>query len=79
MRRFTISRYNAVVNFGRDSGLIPKGVKIALPPYYLLPANRNLTGEEICNIFSAFNEAIKHDRMSEEKETEALPDFSYLT
>ena len=46
MRRFMISRYNAVVNFGRDSGLIPKGVKIALPPYYLLPANRNLTGEE---------------------------------
>ena len=39
MRRFMISRYNAVVNFGRDSGLIPKGVKIALPPYYLLPAN----------------------------------------
>lgn len=72
MRRFMISRYNAVVNFGRDSGLIPKGVKIALPPYYLLPANRNLTGEEICNVFSAFNEAIKHDPDVRKKGTEAL-------
>ncbi|MDE7116703.1 MAG: hypothetical protein K2O56_09805 [Muribaculaceae bacterium] len=72
MRRFMISRYNAVVNFGRDTGLIPQGVRIALPPYYLLPADRNLTGEEICNVFSAFNEAIRLDPDVTKKETEAL-------
>lgn len=75
MRRYMISRYNAVVNFGRDSGLIPKRLKIALPPYYLLPANRNLTGEEICNVFSAFIEAINRDPDVKKKETEALGVF----
>lgn len=75
MRRYMISRYNAIVNFGRDSGLISKRLKIALPPYYLLPANRNLSGEEICNVFSAFIEAISRDPDIKKKETEALGVF----
>lgn len=75
MRRFMISRYNAVVNFGKDSGLLAKRLKIALPPYYLLPADRNLSGEEICNIFSAFTEAIYNDPKIESRETEALGIF----
>ncbi len=75
MRRYMISRYNAVVNFGRDAGFLPKRLKIALPPYCLLPADRNLTGEEICNIFQAFSEAIKSDPEIKKKETEALGVF----
>lgn len=72
MRRLMISRYNAVLNFGKDAGLIPRLIKIALPPYYLLPADRNLSGEEICNIFSAFNEAVADDPDIRKRETEAL-------
>ena len=75
MRRYMISRYNAIVNFGRDTGLIPKRLKIALPPYCLLPANRNLSGEEICNVFSAFVEAMSFDPDIKKKETEALGIF----
>ena len=72
MRRFMISRFNAVVNFGKESGIIPRVTKISLPPYYLLPANRNLTGEEICNIFSAFNEAVASDPEITRRDTMAL-------
>ncbi len=75
MRRYMISRYNAVVNFGRDAGLISKKLKVALTPYYLLPGNRNLTGEEICNVFSAFIESMKTDPDVMKKETEALGIF----
>lgn len=72
MRRLMISRYNAIINIGRERGLIPNFLRIALPPYFLLPADRNLTGEEICNIFSAFQDAFHKDPNIHKNETLAL-------
>lgn len=75
MRRLMLSRFNAVVNYGRSSGKLSSALKISLPPYSLLRAERNLSKRELRNIFDAYYTAIVSDPQIEKPETMALGIF----
>ncbi len=72
MRRFMFSRFNAVISLARECGHISMASRISLPPYSLLPSARNLTDEEISNIFDAFSDRMREDPQIEDYTTYAL-------
>jgi len=59
--RFLIgSRFNSILNFGKDNGLIPATVNTRLPKYRILPGNRNLSEDELRIIFRTFYSGIRN-------------------
>lgn len=72
MQRFMISRYNAVLSIAKEAGEISKINKLSLPPYSALPTVRNLSDDEIINIFDAFSEKYRQDPGITETTTKAL-------
>lgn len=54
MRHLIGTRFNSILNFGKDNGLISASVNAKLPKYRIVPGDRNLSEDELRIIFQTF-------------------------
>lgn len=60
-RYLALSRFNAIVNFGKQYGMISPTLRIGLPRTRFIVSDRNMSEPDVGNLFDSFKEQIASD------------------